>query len=128
MSPSRSPSPSPSPSPSGTPVPPGSCSVTYTLTNQWPGGFQAEVRIVNRGATAVKGWQLGWTYGNGQTVNQLWDGSYTQTGSKVTVTNASYNATIPANGGSVSFGFLGGWNGSNTAPKQFTLNGAACGA
>ncbi|MFE9670856.1 cellulose binding domain-containing protein [Microbispora bryophytorum] len=100
--------------------------MTYTVTNQWPGGFQAGVRIVNRGATAVKGWRLGWTYGTGQAVTQLWDGSYTQSGSKVTVTNASYNATIAANGGSVSFGFLGRWDNANPAPKQFTLNGSPC--
>uniref|UniRef100_UPI0037C81F42 cellulose binding domain-containing protein n=1 Tax=Microbispora bryophytorum TaxID=1460882 RepID=UPI0037C81F42 len=101
--------------------------MTYTVTNQWPGGFQAGVRIVNRGTTAVKGWRLGWTYGTGQAVTQLWDGSYTQSGSKVTVTNAAYNATIAANGGSVTFGFLGRWdNGTNPAPKQFTLNGSPC--
>jgi hypothetical protein len=41
------------------------------------------------------------------------------------VTNASYNGTI-APGGNTNFGFNGTWNGSNSSPTSFTLNGGAC--
>jgi mannan endo-1,4-beta-mannosidase len=37
----------------------------------------------------------------------------------------SYTGNIPVNG-SVSFGFIGSWNGTNAAPTSFTLNGASC--
>ena len=43
----------------------------------------------------------------------------------MTVTNLSYNGSIPA-GGQTSFGFNGSWTGSNPAPTGFTLNGVAC--
>jgi alpha-galactosidase len=108
-----------------TPISGASCSVQYTITNQWPGGFGANVVITNTGSTAINGWTLSWSFANGQTITQLWNGSYTQSGSTVSVTNASYNGAIAA-GGNTNFGFNGTWNGSNAAPTAFSLNGTAC--
>jgi len=68
------------------------------------------VTVTNYG-DAVNGWRLTWTFGAGQTITQLWNGSVTQSGAQVTVTNATYNASIPANG-NATFGFNGAWNGS----------------
>jgi hypothetical protein len=42
------------------------------------------------------------------------------------VTNASYNGTIAANDGTVTFGFLGSDAGQTTAPAAFYLNGNIC--
>ncbi|MFD0819557.1 arabinofuranosidase catalytic domain-containing protein, partial [Micromonospora zhanjiangensis] len=53
------------------------------------------------------------------------NGSYTQTGTQVTVTNASYNGNL-GTGASTSFGFNGSWTGSNPAPTSFALNGVTC--
>jgi hypothetical protein len=86
------------------------------------------VKITNNSATAVNGWTLKWTFANGQVINQMWGGSYTQSGANVTVTNASYTATIGANGGSVEFGFLSSWNSTNAKPASFTLNNTTCSA
>lgn len=110
-----------------TTTPPGSaaCRVSYAVTNQWTGGFGANVTITNLGP-AVSSWALTWSFGVGQTITQLWNGSFTQAGAGVTVTNASYNASIP-NGASVSFGFNGTWTSSNPAPASFTLNATTCG-
>jgi len=99
--------------------------VAYTVTNQWAGGFGADVTITNLGA-AVSSWRLTWSFPAGQTIQQLWNGTPTQSGSQVTVTNASYNGSI-ATGGTTSFGFNGVWSGSNPAPTAFSLNGVACG-
>jgi cellulase/cellobiase CelA1 len=99
--------------------------VTYTITNQWNTGFQGDVSIKNTGSTAVNGWTLAWTFANGQTITQLWNASYTQTGSTVTAASLSWNAAIAA-GSSVSFGFTAGWSGTNAEPAAFTLNGAVC--
>jgi cellulase/cellobiase CelA1 len=101
------------------------CSVQYTITNQWPGGFGTSVTITNTGSTAINGWTLSWSFANGQTITQLWNGSYTQSGSAVSVTNVSYNGTI-APGGTTNFGFNGSWSGSNAAPTSFVLNGETC--
>jgi len=113
------------PTPSPTPTQGASCSVQYAITNQWAGGFGANVTITNTGSATINGWNLAWTFANGQTITQLWNGSATQSGSQVSVTNASYNGTIAA-GSNTSFGFNGSWNGSNAAPTSFTLNGNAC--
>jgi len=99
--------------------------VTYTVTNQWPGGFQGDVLVTNTGTAAVNGWTLVWTFADGQTISQLWNAGYTQSGATVTATDASFNATI-APGTSAEFGFLGSWNGTNDKPSSFTLNGAGC--
>ena len=111
-------------------VPPpanASCAVHYTLPGSWPGGFQAGVTITNSGATAVNGWTLTWIWPNsGEVITQLWGGSYTQTGTGVSVTNASYDGTIAANGGTATFGFLGNDTGQTTAPAAFYLNGTVC--
>jgi len=100
------------------------CEVTYAISSQWQGGFGASVTVHDLG-DAINGWQLSWSFGAGQTVTQLWNGSYSQQGAAVTVTNAAYNGSIPA-GGTVSFGFNGAWSTSNPVPGGFTLNGTPC--
>lgn len=122
--------PTPTPTPGITPTPtslPGaSCKVSYTVNSQWPGGFGASIVITNTGTTTINGWTLQFSFANGQSITQLWNGSYTQSGGAVTVTNLSYNGTI-APGGTVNPGFNGSWNGTNTNPTAFSLNGMACG-
>ena len=100
------------------------CRVDYTVTNQWQGGFGADVTIANLG-DAVSGWTLTWSFGAGQTVTQAWNATVTQSGAAVTATNVSYNAAIATNG-SVNFGFNGAWGATNPAPTAFTLNGTLC--
>jgi len=125
--------PTPTPTTSGstpTPTPThgtggAACSVQYTVTNQWTGGFGTSITITNTGSTTISGWTLTWSFANGQTITQLWNGSYTQSGSNVSVTNLSYNGTI-APGGNTNFGFDGSWSGSNLNPSSFTLNGGSC--
>ncbi|WP_287269953.1 cellulose binding domain-containing protein [Thermogemmatispora sp.] len=58
-------------------------------------GFGASISITNTGGTAINGWTLRFTFPNGQTITQGWNGSFSQQGSTVTITNLSYNATIP---------------------------------
>jgi outer membrane protein assembly factor BamB len=100
------------------------CSVTYTVTAQWPGGFGTNVSITNLG-DPVNGWALAWSYTAGQQITQAWNATVSQSGGQVTARNLSYNASIATNG-SVAFGFNGSWAGSNPAPAGFTLNGTAC--
>ncbi|MBG0561205.1 cellulose binding domain-containing protein [Actinoplanes aureus] len=100
------------------------CSVKYTVSSQWPGGFGANIEVTNLG-DPVTGWSLVFTFTAGQTVSQLWNGSHTQSGGQVTVRNAGWNGSIPA-GGKASVGFNGSWTGSNPVPSSFALNGVAC--
>jgi len=100
------------------------CRVDYTVANQWPGGFNAAVQVTNLG-DALTGWDLRFSFGAGQSVTQLWNGTVSQSGSAVSVRNAAYNGSVPTNG-TASFGFIGTFTGSNPAPASFTLNGVTC--
>ncbi|MET7479599.1 cellulose binding domain-containing protein [Streptomyces sp. NPDC005648] len=107
------------------PTPTGACSVTYRITNQWAGGFQADVQLSNTGSTAWTGWSLGWSFADGQKISQLWNADYTQSGTAVTAKNVNWNGTVAA-GSSVGFGFTGTWSGSNTKPTSFELGDQTC--
>ena len=50
---------------------------------------------------------------SGQTITQIWNGMLSTSGSTATVTNVSYNGSLPP-GGSTTFGFLA--NGSASTP------------
>jgi O-glycosyl hydrolase len=110
----------------GTTTTGGTCQVTYSTQSQWAGGFVAGVMITNTGTSAVNGWTLKFNFGGDQQITSTWNGTATQSGENVTVTNASYNASI-APGGNVSTGFQGTWTSSDGAPASFTLNGTTCG-
>jgi hypothetical protein len=103
------------------------CHVNYAITNRWQGGFQAAVTIENTGSTALQNWTLTWSFANGQTITNLWNGSKTQSGSNVIVRNLSYNGTIAAGGSYNGMGFTGTWNNSsNAVPAAFAVNGTTC--
>lgn len=115
------------PPPTPTPVPVVHCSVHYAIANQWTGGFGASITITNTGTTAINGWSLGFSFPNGQTIAQGWNGVFTQSGSAVMITNAAWNGLIPAGAAlSSSPGFNGSSTGTNGAPTAFTLNGTTC--
>ncbi|MFI1504317.1 cellulose binding domain-containing protein [Streptomyces sp. NPDC020597] len=108
-----------------TPTPTGACAVTYTITNQWSGGFQADVKLTNTGTSAWSGWSLGWTFADGQSVSQIWNAEHTQSGPAVTARNIGWNGNVAA-GSSVAFGFTGSWSGTNTRPTAFRLGDRSC--
>ena len=103
------------------------CHVAYSITNQWPGGFQAGIAITNTSSTALTHWTLTWSFANGQTLTQLWNGTATQAGASVTVNNLSYNGTIAAGASYNGVGFTANWNNSaNSVPTSFAINGTTC--
>jgi endoglucanase len=103
------------------------CHIGYTISSQWQGGFGAAITINNTGTTAISNWTLTWSFANGQTITQLWNGSETQSGSNVTVANLSYNGSIPAGGSYTGMGFNGSWNNTtNSVPASFAVNGTTC--
>jgi hypothetical protein len=116
----------PTPTPTRTPTPvPRTCHVDYAVETQWRGGFIADVTIHNVGSAPVDGWTLAFAFTGGQRVTSAWNTRYTQSGATVTAQDARWNRLIPS-GGSVSFGIMGSWTGSNTPATGFTLNGGPC--
>ncbi|MEW9532462.1 cellulose binding domain-containing protein [Microbispora sp. NPDC049125] len=117
--PSPTPTPTPSPTPSPSPTPTGTtggCTATYTIINQWAGGFQGEVTVRNAGTAPITSWTVRWSFAGGQQVTQSWNGTLTQSGAAVTATNVNWNGGLAA-GSTATFGFLASWNGSNAAPS-----------
>src|SRR5690349_11295212 len=103
------------------------CQVTYSVTNQWSGGFGASLVVQNTGTSAWSNWTLTWTFpASGQTVIQGWNGTFAQSGQNVTVTNVSYNGNVAVNA-TVNPGFNGAWTSSNPVPTSFSVNGNVCG-
>jgi cellulase/cellobiase CelA1 len=110
-------------------VPPpanSSCAVHYVVNSSWPGGFNASVTLTNRASTAISHWTLTFAFPAGESVQGGWDGTWTQSGPNVTVSDAGWNSTIPANGGTVGIGFNGNDSGQATPPAAFSINGNVC--
>jgi endo-1,4-beta-xylanase len=106
-----------------------SCAVTYTISPQNSSNFGASVAIKNNGTTALSNWVLTWSFANGQTISSSWNGTVSQSGANVTVSEQSGQSweNIPAGGSYSGFGFNGTWNGTtNAIPAAFSLNGTAC--
>ncbi|MFD5836617.1 cellulose binding domain-containing protein [Streptomyces collinus] len=113
------------PGPGPDPAPTGACKVTYKVTSQWAGGFQADVQLANTGTSAWNGWSLNWGFPDGQKLTQAWNAEAAQSGAAVTAKNIGWNGNVAA-GSSVSFGFTANWSGTNTKPTAFTLGDRNC--
>ncbi|BBB01401.1 putative secreted glycosyl hydrolase [Actinacidiphila reveromycinica] len=102
------------------------CTVDYSVTSTWTGGFGASVKVTNLG-NAVSSWTLRWSFAAGETVTQAWNADVTLNSTQVTAGSLSYNGAVPT-GGSVDFGFNGSvpGSGSPTVPPSFTFNGTVC--
>jgi beta-glucosidase len=127
--PTRGTSPTPTRVITNTPTPtPGSGGyvISYVIQSDWGVGATISVTITNKSAMVVNGWTLAFTFPGSQTITNLWNGTYTQSGADLSVKDAGYNASIPANGGSVNFGFNLNYSGSNAKPTSFALNGTTC--
>jgi len=96
----------------------GGCQVTYTA-NSWNNGFSTNITVKNLGDAITGGWRLEFDYSAGQRLTQVWNAKVSQSGDHVTITNESWNGSIPANG-SVEIGFLA--NGASVT----TLPGLMC--
>lgn len=115
--PTGAPTAEPTSEPTGAPtVPvPGGCHTAYQVINEWPGGFQAEVSVTNTGSVAITGWQVRFTFADGQQVTQSWGGQVDQDGAEVTVRNETWNGNL-APAASTTVGFLASWHNANSAP------------
>jgi hypothetical protein len=109
-------------------VPPAECRVRYRVHSSWAGGFQAGITITNTGRTPVPaGWTLRFVLGDGQRIQDHWNGTVVQDEGRVPFRNEAWNATIPAGGSVDGIGFVATWdNAANDQPAQFTLNTTLC--
>lgn len=78
---------------------------------------------MHAGSNALSGWKVNWAFPAAETISNLWNGSYTQSGQNVTVANAAYDGAVSA-GGATSFGFTATDSGSDAAPAALTCTGS----
>lgn len=105
-SPSPSATASPSPSPTGSTQPATACTLTSAVTNSWPGGYQLQLTISNNGTAPGTGWTAGFSFADtAEAITSSWNAAVSQSGARVTASNESYNAQIPA-GGSTTWGLV----------------------
>jgi lysophospholipase L1-like esterase len=124
--PTPSPTPTITPSPTSTPGTGNACKVTYTIQNQWPGGFTTNVTLTNTGSTTLNGWTLAFTFPTtSQQVGQGWSATWAQSGQRVTATSLAWNSSL-APGASTAIGFNGTFGSSNPSPTGFTVNSITC--
>jgi hypothetical protein len=101
------------------PPPTGSCALTSTVTNFWPGGYMLQLTVTNNGTAPLTGWTTGFMFGDtAEAIASSWSATVTQNGRQITAVNAGYNGTVAA-GGSTSFGMV------VNGPNQ-TLSGLTC--
>ncbi|MFT7835843.1 glycoside hydrolase family 6 protein [Saccharothrix sp. BKS2] len=103
--------------------PGGGCTATHRVVSQWTGGYTGEVVIGNRGS-ALNGWTLTFS-APGVSVTQGWNGTWTDSGDAVRVTNTSWNGSLPS-GGTVTVGYNANYSGSAPPFTSPALNGTGC--
>jgi hypothetical protein len=100
----------------------GGTSVSYTVTNNWGSGLQAQIQLTNNRNTALSNWQL--QFNDPDTISSIWDAKIvSHIGKAYVIQGASYDDNIPA-GGSVSFGFVANVASNSTGPSSFVLTGS----
>ncbi len=82
--------------------------------NQWPGGFDASVRVT-AGAAPVTGWTVAVALPSGASVTNAWNATRSGNTGTVQFTNVSYNGAL-APGQSVEFGYQGSGTGAGMTP------------
>lgn len=94
-----------------------SCTVTLTDVNDWASGFVGGIHVASSVVTGD--WTLTFTWPTvRQRVTSGWNGTWTQSGSTVTVTSSSAL--------SADIGFVADYSGPNILPTAFRLNGTLC--
>jgi hypothetical protein len=109
-----------------TTTPTFACHVAYSVTSQVVLLYSGTVSITNTGNAPVSSWKLGWTYSGGQVLTGVTNGSLSQSGSSVAISNLSSNGSIAAGATLTGIKFSGISGLSNPAPSSFTVNGTTC--
>lgn len=82
----------------------GTCTASYETTGTWPGGFMGRI-TTTAGPSPITGWTVRWDLAGDQALKDTWNGTFSTSGSTVTVKNAPYNSTLAAGAGT-TFGFV----------------------
>jgi len=101
------------------------CTLTVDSTNDWGSGQILTVSLLNSGTTTISNWTATFTESNTFTITNSWDGTFTLSGSKVTLTPASYNKDVPP-ATTKSAGMQIGYSGAKPVPSAASVPGHDC--
>lgn len=105
----------------------GTCTVAYTVTGSWPGGFGAQI-VLTTGAGAAAGWELTWTFPADARVTELWNATLVSDGADgepVRVAAPSWDPDLAA-GETITIGFNGARGDDVPQAGDLALDGVAC--
>lgn len=95
--------------------------VTYRISSQWEGAFNADVTVKNTGELAMENWALGFALP--YEITNIWNGAVQSYENGIyEIKNAGSNQDIAA-GGSVNFGFTAKSEGELVLPTEFNKLG-----
>ena len=76
------------------------------MVNSWPGGYQLQLTVANKGTAAGTGWTAGFSFADSaESIASSWGAAVSQSGVTVSASNASYDGAIAA-GNSVTWGMI----------------------
>jgi len=93
----------------------------YVIQNDWGSGFVAEIRITNTSSTTISGWDVNWNYTDSTRISSSWNANLNGN-NPYSASDQGWNGNIAPNQ-TVSFGFVGSYNGSTSA---VVVSGSVC--
>lgn len=102
----------------------GSLQASVSLSNSWETDgkhyYQYTLELTNTSGTKVNGWTCEITFDRHMSVSQSWCGSFSASGSSLTIIPESYNATIEAGAAQGNIGFI------LESDAALTVTGVSC--
>ena len=104
----------------------GAASCAASVTQNWSGGWNTNITITNNSGETLKGWQIGWDYGDSSTFRSGWSANYTGGGTGQGIaTPVSWNHDL-APGASTTIGFTSDKASPGTTPPSVNVSGHIC--
>jgi len=97
--------------------------VTYQVTQQWDGGFEAEVSVVNDEPTSISGWEIAVDLPD-DTVTSFWNATGFFNNGILLLYQPSDDGPIPADGGTLRVFFMA--DGRETTPTDCAFDSYIC--
>ena len=101
------------------------CAGSVSIDNSWPQGYQAAITVTNRGTANLTNWVATWTVPSGVTLNNGWNATVTQSGTRMRAEAPDWSTTLVP-GASWAIGFIA-LGPSAPPPSAVALNGVGCG-
>jgi hypothetical protein len=80
---------------------------SYTIETSWPTGYLVTVTLTNNSVNPTSSWMSTFSLGQGQMINNLWNGEFVADSQNITVTNPSwFGGGVIQAGASTTFGFV----------------------